>query len=265
MAGYKTLCKTIKSKDPSHKVNEDKCIQISYSVMNDEEIKLLLVADGMGGLSDGEKAAAMAREGFLQSFHKGLTDIYMDAGEEFTLSHDLSKLEDVIKMSIKAANARVCETADDFVETGTTISVVVIVGNCAVAANVGDSPVYYLDRENNTLKLVSKLQTQAELNVEEGLYKRYSEAYFEESHILYHCLGDMETLRDENIYMYTTTDVHQKDLFLVGSDGAFGELSEDDILDILNDSEYFDVLEQLFKRAGETTFDDQSAIVCMRN
>ena len=53
-----------------------------FAFMQDKKIKVLVVADGMGGLEDGEQASTNAVKGFLNSFHSDITEIYMAHSNE---------------------------------------------------------------------------------------------------------------------------------------------------------------------------------------
>ena len=175
MAKYRIFKRTEKSKDIFHEVNEDHFMIAEYSLMNDETLTLLVVTDGMGGLMDGDKASYYAIKGFMKSIYEKVLDLYLEEdNENFSLTHYIDRLQAVIKAAIKDANTMVCDSADPFSEIGTTISVVAILGGCAVVANTGDSPVYYYRQQTDEFSLVSQLHTRAELNVHEGKYKRYS-------------------------------------------------------------------------------------------
>ncbi len=113
--------------------NEDHCI---LCVPEDKRVKrdggiLFAVADGMGGVSGGEFASRLA-------LHTIVGHYYTSEGEMAP-----KRLQD----AVAAANRRVYEEAENHPEyqgMGTTASIVVVKGNYAYIAHVGDSRVYLL-------------------------------------------------------------------------------------------------------------------------
>lgn len=253
-----------KSRSFSHPVNEDRLMICEYSFMGDEKITLLVIADGMGGLEDGEKAAADAVYGFVNDFHEKLVQLYMGAhGEAFSMAYCAEHLEQLMADSVAAANRNVCAKADPLKATGSTLSAVCILENMGIAANVGDSPIYFFRASDGELTLVSTLQTQSERDVAEGKYERYSGEYYANNHRLYCSLGQYTELEEKDICVATVRGLEPGDRFLMGSDGAFGLLYKDKLLDLILDTqEEGALLRQLFRavREDEVT-DDQTAIL----
>ncbi len=262
MSSYKIFSRSEKSRDKEHKVNEDCYIYTEYCFMNDERIKILAVADGMGGLSDGEKASFHAVEGFSKEFYRLVLNSYMTSQyDNFSMTHYADRLEEIIKNAFCEANRNVCKNANPFVETGTTLSVVVILSDYALVANVGDSPVYYYNSYTDEFKMVSKIHTRAEKNVEMGIYDRYSKEYYANSHIVYKSLGEKEELNENDIYVNTIGYIREKDMFILGTDGAFGLLKEGEIFRVTKETKYSQALKNLFSEARVDKNDDQTAIM----
>lgn len=261
MANYRVFSRTEKSREFDHKVNEDHFLFTEYAYMNDERIKVLVVCDGMGGLSNGEQASSDAVRAFMDSFHKQLTAQYLNTEEQyFSICYYADRLEKMVCDAIKEANREVLERKEEYTRTGTTISVVAIMEEYAIIANVGDSPVYYYQNETEELQLVSKLHTRAEQDAEAGRYKRYSQEYYQNDHIIYKSLGSYEELLDEDIYVKTMGHLKEGDCFLIGSDGAFGRMKEIEIKELMCETKDTVFLQNLFAEARRDKDDDQTAI-----
>lgn len=262
---YRVYMKTEKSRMPDHKVNEDRYLFSEYAFMKDPEIRLLIVADGMGGLEEGEKAARNAVMGFSAAFYNTLAALYTERWEQgFSASYFAEHMQAAVKSAIVYANQEVCSHVGALQETGTTLSVVCIADQYAVVANIGDSPVYYYQRETGQLRLVSELQTQAEQDVENGQYERYSAEYYANDHRLYQSLGQYSELNPDDIACCVIGRLQAGDMFLAGSDGAFGRLREFEIAELLDGSgreEEAFLIPQLFELARMDKNDDQTAIL----
>ena len=262
---YRIYTRTEKSRDASHEINQDRYLFSQYVFNEDGQINLLLVADGMGGLEDGEKSSQNALKGFAKYFYEKAADLYLNAQMDgFSISYFAKDAERIIKDAICAANETVCKNADEFKQTGTTISVVCIIGKYAITANVGDSPIYFYRSKTKSMSLVSTLQTQAEEDVKAGCYERYSADYYRNDHILRQCLGQYSKLNEEDICCQKIGRLETGDKFLLGSDGAFGKIMEEDIFELLDECSSIEeeeyVLPLLFNRARIGKKDDQTAL-----
>lgn len=262
MSNYKVFYRTEKSADLRHKRNEDCYMHVQYRMMNDEKINVLVVADGMGGLEDGENASRHAVTGVLAGLHERLLLRYQAASSPyFSITHYVNELEAIMREAFQKANRTVCELAEDCLETGTTLSVVLHVGECAVAANIGDSPVYYYSDREKELSLIAKLQTKAELDAQAGLYERFSEEYYKHAHILLQNLGGYAQLPPESVNVEVLEGVRENDMFLLGSDGAFGRLPISEIRQMLEAGDGDLILRKIFFEAKKDKNDDQTAIL----
>lgn len=254
-------------KSQAHPVNEDSYMFSEYVFQRDKSIRQLVVADGMGGLEDGEKASSDAVNGFLSAMYSEFVNIYLkNAGMEgFSLSYAEKEVERAMVCAINSANHAVCShAASPLRATGTTISAVCIMDDFAVVANVGDSPVFFYKKRTGQLRLVSTLQTQAEQEVADGLYERYSADYYANEHRIYCSLGQYNILEEGDICVSAIGGLSEGDMILMGSDGAFGRLQIQEILELIQgcpvEEEDF-ILPQLFELARMDKEDDQTAFL----
>mgnify|MGYP004518774783 FL=1 len=262
---YRIYTDTVKSYMPGHKVNEDRCLFTEFSFMQDKKVRLMIICDGMGGLNDGEVAAQNGVSGFAHTFYREIMSCYLETDMDgFSLEYSIHDVEDAMIKALQCANDKVCAGADSLKATGATLSAVCVFDDFAVVINVGDSPVYFYRAAKKKIKLVSVLQTKAEQDVAEGIYERYSEEYYENDHRIYNSLGLYGELNPENICVTSIGKLEQGDVFLMGSDGAFGRMKEEEIQTMIEycatGNDGF-VLTQLFSRAREDKYDDQTAFL----
>lgn len=273
MPEFRVFMLSTKSPDTSHRVNEDHYIYEEYRFGEGELIRLIVVCDGMGGMAEGDRASLFAAEAFSESIHRQLLRAGICNGLDF--SEDCFEktavwLEtEVMPQAADEANRAVYEKTSPLAESGTTLTAALVIDRYAVILNVGDSPVYFYQAETGELAMVSELQTLAELEVQEGRYERYSDAYYNKSHILSYCLGEYDIIERNRIYVRRLPELCSGDMLLVGSDGVFGRMCEQEILDVMkkhidNGREKF-ALQRLFLRARRDKNDDQTAVLlCVR-
>jgi PPM family protein phosphatase len=124
-------------------VNED-CFAV------DERLRLLVVADGMGGHSAGEVAARLAVDAVVESV-RDRANPGLAGGEAWPLGFDptLSDGGNVLRTAIQLANLRILEaalTTDSLFGMGTTIVAALADGPRLSVAHVGDSRLYLASR-----------------------------------------------------------------------------------------------------------------------
>lgn len=127
----------------NHRVNEDNYAYLSHP--KNKNVKLLVVADGMGGAQAGEKASRMAVDGMVKWF-----------------TETNPKLLENLDWLYKNMNRIVCDinkvvyqelVLNQRLNTGTTLACAIINSNYMIYANVGDSRICAL--QNGKLKLLS--------------------------------------------------------------------------------------------------------------
>jgi serine/threonine protein phosphatase PrpC len=111
--------------------------------VNAEDLRLFVVADGMGGHAAGEVAARIAVESienFIRRSHE-TTDFSWPYGIDPTLSYEANRLKTAVSLANRRIN-RLAENHDDYVGMGTTVVCALISGRQLVVAHVGDSRLY---------------------------------------------------------------------------------------------------------------------------
>jgi len=123
------------------------------SVLTNPEQKLFVVADGMGGHAAGEVASKLAVEAINEfvCLTSGDQEITWPFGLEDNISYDGNRL----KTAIRYANRKVLEATKDRKDCegmATTVAAVLLDGDVANVAHVGDSRIYrYRDAELSQL------------------------------------------------------------------------------------------------------------------
>lgn len=195
------------------KFNED-------SVAIDEEIGLMILADGMGGYLAGDVASAMATTVVASSVKVGLADTAMPADPELSRHSDAVR---VIKQAAERANQSILKIArknSQYQGMGTTLTLALFHDDRIAIAHVGDSRLYRMryDRLQQLTLDHSLLQDQIKAGMIDSEEARTSH----NRNLVTRALGKEDAveidLREE--------DVLPGDIYLICSDGL-NDLVED--------------------------------------
>lgn len=121
---------------PVRRTNED-CFVCA------EDLRLFVVADGMGGHAAGEVAAKVAVESivnFVRRSHE-TTDFSWPYGIDPALSYDGNRLKNAVQLANRRIH-RMAESHDDYLGMGTTAVCALLSDTQLTVAHVGDSRLY---------------------------------------------------------------------------------------------------------------------------
>lgn len=207
--------------------NQDAMLSLYFSNRSDEnrpDFGLFIVADGMGGHHDGERASAIVTR--IVAKHV-LTNIFlpMIADVDGTMEHP--PLTESLTEAIQTANADVLADVPD---GGTTITAVAIVGDLAYFAHVGDSRAYLvkdgkIEQVTRDHSLVQRLIELDQLTPEEALEHP-------QQNVLYRAIGQSDTLEVDALTRRLTANSH----LLLCSDGLWGLLDDSTILSVIREN-----------------------------
>ena len=195
--------------------------QDSFFVSNeDDEVKLFILADGMGGYKGGEIASSIA----VHSAQNFIFNNFKDIPKE---RDDILKL---IKDGIEYANLRVYEESlksEELKEMGTTIDVCIIYGHKVYIGHVGDSRVYRI-RKNIIRKLTTD-DTYVQKLVKDGTITKEEAINHPKKNMLLKAVGCNSLVNPTVMCKGFLKD----DILLMCSDGLTNMLSNEKIYKIL--------------------------------
>ncbi len=196
----------------ARELNED-----SYYIPSDEnELRIYMLADGMGGYNGGEIASKLA----IESARKYLTNNFN------TITHDRINIEELIRSSMEYANMVVFEKSKEIPELegmGTTLELVLSYGNKIYIGHVGDSRIYRV-RKNIIRKLTTD-HSYVEKLVKEGTITREEAENHPKKNMLMKALGCTPYVEPD----VTTKGFLKGDVLLLTSDGLTNMVSNQEI------------------------------------
>lgn len=184
------------------------------------EFGLFMVADGMGGHSDGELASAtVVRVSATQLLNK----VYLPILTKADMA-DRTPITEALDDAFQLAHSNLIE---DIPTGGTTLTAAVIIGNLAHIAHVGDSRIYIIseDRIEQLSRDHSYVQRLIEL---QEITPDQAENHPQKS-VLYRALGLSEQLEIDTM----TRRLPSGSSLLICSDGLWGLVSDEELRSIV--------------------------------
>lgn len=175
---------------------------------------LLAVADGMGGENAGEVASGLT----LQSLRLAIARRLLRSGPAVTL-----------RSAIQSANEAVTAAADvpGRMGMGSTLVAVLIEGDRAYVATIGDSRAYVL--RGDTLLRLTKDQTYLQMLIDHRVLTPPEIERFPHKNVILQAVGRTKALR----IPIKQWALRRNDLILLCSDGLTGEIGDDEVRAIL--------------------------------
>lgn len=203
--------------------NED-----SFLIAHDQH--LYIVADGMGGHAAGEVASKMAVETVSQFFKDTAEDD--EITWPFKMDRQKKYEENRLVTAIKYANLRIYEEALANAKKkgmGTTIVAVNFTRDGVYVAHVGDSRIYRF-REGE-LKQITEDHSLLNDYIKMKLLSEEDIKNFPHKNVIVRALG----MKDNVQVDISFEEPHDKDIYLLCSDGLSGEVPDEQMRDILRE------------------------------
>jgi serine/threonine protein phosphatase PrpC len=228
----------------------------------DKKLSLFAVADGMGGHASGEIASQIAVTDFRNAVEarKDLLDGYARHEDGINTQDILAALENAVQQ----AGVTIFERGKNEREKrgmGTTLSALLLLGERAFIAHVGDSRVYMV-RQNQTVQLTEDHSLVNEL-IRHGKVTRESLAaspYASYKNAVTRALGVYETTQVDTIDL----EVLPGDQFLLCSDGLHAYLQDKDVTSFLASEHVTAIPQKLVDHANKGGGQDNITAVILR-
>jgi protein phosphatase len=217
------------------------------------DLKLFIVADGMGGHRGGQVASSIATE---------MIPNYIETRKKNRNSLPLSSL---ISESIHSANLAILERSQEDIELqgmGTTTTTLAFDQGRAWIGHVGDSRCYLI-RDGHIWQL-TRDHSLVQEKLKAGLINRNELKTDRMKNIITRSVGFSTDLQ---------VDLYQRecdagDIYLICSDGLSGPLSDTEILSCVernkNEPTFDRALEELIASANETAGDDNITVILVQ-
>lgn len=226
--------------------------QDCYSILDEQDFKLCLLADGMGGYKGGEiasKLAVNAAESYIKNNFMSIEKV----------TEQILKL---ISNAIEYANMIVYEKSKEDVELkdmGTTLDVCLIFNGKLYIGHVGDSRVYRIRK--NIIRRITTDHSYVEKLVKEGTITKDEAVNHPKKNMLTKALGCSSYVEPDLLYKV----FQNGDVLLMCSDGLTNMVKEDEIYNIIVNNKEDDVAKKLVNLANELGGYDNITSLVVKN
>ncbi len=189
----------------------------------DDETKLYILADGMGGYNGGEVASKLATESAKEYIHKNF--------EKNNKGRD--EILQLVKDAALYANRVVFEKSNkekDLEGMGTTLEICLIYNNKAYIGHIGDSRIYRIRK--GVMRKLTKDHSYVQKLVEDGTITREEANTHPKKNMLIKALGCMPYVEPD----IRGRNLEENDILIMCSDGLTNMISEEKIFEIVQNN-----------------------------
>lgn len=225
--------------------NEDSlCLKIAR-LRSGEEVAMLVVCDGMGGLKKGELASATVVKAFSDWFDNSLPKMFKEGsstgrviedwetqilkeGSSTGEGYSTGRVKEEWEKIIREQNDSINKYGENYnFQLGTTLTAIMLAENTFIVCQIGDSRAY---RITDSIEQITEDQTLPQREFKQGLITKEQARTDPRQNVLLQCIGASKVVEP----VYTEGVVQPGEQFLLCSDGFRHKLSEDVMLGILS-------------------------------
>ena len=221
-----------------------------YAKNYDQNNALFIVCDGLGGYSSGEVASKVAVNCIKDNFEQDLEKLQSLQDEE---------IQKYIKELIQKANEKIFSmqmSNPKYKGMGTTVVLVVKINNVMYYSSVGDSRLYYIDKESQTIDQITIDDTYVNELIKKKIIDKSEASTHPQKHVLTKALGIFNTIEAE-----VNTLSKSEGFLLLCSDGLTNMLKNEDILQKVTSTNFMTLSDELVDSANRNGGTDNVTVV----
>ncbi len=223
-----------------------------YISEENDEYKLCILADGMGGYTGGEIASRLA----CMSVAKYIKENF-DKEKEYIKEELMSLIKQAMEYSNKIVYEKSREKKE-LEQMGTTLEVCLIYNNRAYIGHIGDSRIYRI--RQNIMRKITVDHSYVQKLVKDGTITKEEAINHPKKNMLMKALGCEEKVEPDIM----VKGFYFKDIILMCSDGLTNMIAEQEIYNIIvQDVE--NATDNLIKKAKELGGRDNITVIIIEN
>jgi serine/threonine protein phosphatase PrpC len=211
---------------------------------------IFVVADGMGGHHDGEKASAITAKTVTTHLTQ---NVYLPI---LGGNADVPPISEVMVTAVQKANSEIIKHVP---EGGTTVTAVGVLGDLAYIAHVGDSRAYLVTKDN--IEQITRDHSLVQRLIELDQITQDEMHDHPQKNVLYRALGQNDSVEVD----ITTRRLPPNSRVLICSDGLWGLVTEKDLFEIaMNNSDPQQACEKLVALANTNGGPDNISVILLK-
>ena len=228
--------------------NEDSYFAKKYS----DEISLYVVADGLGGYEGGEIASRLLTIKMSRYFEEHLKDDLKDE----------SIVSDILLTALDKINGEIYKmekSSPKYNGMGTTIVLVAVIYNKVYYLSVGDSRLYYISNDRNSIKQITEDDTYVNTLLKTNAIEQKDVENHPQKHVLTKAIGVFKDIKTE-LHVLNETSGY----LLLCTDGLTNMLDNEAILQVLQMKKFENTADEYIKKANENGGVDNTTVVVIK-
>ena len=228
--------------------NEDSYFAKKYS----DEISLYVVADGLGGYEGGEIASRLLTIKMSRYFEEHLNDDLKDE----------SIVSDILLTALDKINGEIYKmekSSPKYNGMGTTIVLVAVIYNKVYYLSVGDSRLYYISNDRNSIKQITEDDTYVNTLLKTNAIEQKDVENHPQKHVLTKAVGVFKDIKTELHALNETSGY-----LLLCTDGLTNMLDNEAILQVLQMKKFENTADEYIKKANENGGVDNTTVVVIK-
>lgn len=228
------------------------------SLYLDDELKIYVVADGMGGHQAGEVASGLVVD-TIKNYMRSIRSNH-DAEELVDIDKRLSKEANRLLSSIHLSNRVVFQKASDkpgYKGMGSTVSAVFFTDDTAIAANVGDSPIYLIRNDEVSNLSVPHTVIAEQMAINPDAERQLSHNF---KHMLTRAMGIDRTVEPDTCEI----QCFMEDVIVIASDGLTDKVTPEEIRDVAGPQTPETACRTLVDLANDRGGDDNITVIVLK-
>lgn len=228
--------------------NEDSYFAKKYS----DEVSLYIVADGLGGYEGGEIASRLLTIKMSRYFEEHLNDDLKDE----------SIVSDILLTALDKINGEIYKmekSSPKYNGMGTTIVLVAVIYNKVYYLSVGDSRLYYISNDRNSIKQITEDDTYVNTLLKTNAIEQKDVENHPQKHVLTKAIGVFKDIKTELHALNETSGY-----LLLCTDGLTNMLDNEAILQVLQMKKFENTANEYIKKANENGGVDNTTVVVIK-
>ena len=228
--------------------NEDSYFAKKYN----DEISLYVVADGLGGYEGGEIASRLLTIKMSRYFEEHLNDDLKDE----------SIVSDILLTALDKINGEIYKmekSSPKYNGMGTTIVLVAVIYNKIYYLSVGDSRLYYISNDRNSIKQITEDDTYVNTLLKTNAIEQKDVENHPQKHVLTKAIGVFKDIKTE-LHVLNETSGY----LLLCTDGLTNMLDNEAILQVLQMKKFENTADEYIKKANENGGVDNTTVVVIK-